>query len=58
LKAGHFCWFINGTICRGETHESWEDKIKICRKCNMFLFDKAARSERKPQRRLVRPDGK
>ncbi|MBI5582429.1 MAG: helix-turn-helix domain-containing protein [Deltaproteobacteria bacterium] len=36
LKAGHFCWFINGTICEGETHANWGEKIKICRKCGMF----------------------
>jgi DNA-binding XRE family transcriptional regulator len=36
LKAGNFCWFINGTICEGEIHDNWEDKIKVCRKCPMF----------------------
>ena len=36
LKAGRFCWFINGTICEGETHDNWGEKIKICRKCDIF----------------------
>jgi DNA-binding XRE family transcriptional regulator len=36
LKAGRFCWFINGTICEGQTHDNWEEKIKICRQCEMF----------------------
>ena len=36
LKAGNFCWFINGTICEGEPHANWAEKIKICQKCRMF----------------------
>ena len=36
LRAGHLCWFINGTICYGEVQESWQRKIKICRQCNVF----------------------
>ncbi len=33
FRSGQFCWFINGTICKGTTQNSWEEKIKICRKC-------------------------
>lgn len=40
LKAGHLCWFINGTICEGVSHTSWEKKINICKKCEMFQFAK------------------
>jgi len=36
FRAGHLCWFINGTICHGEIQESWQKKIKICRQCVMF----------------------
>lgn len=36
FKAGHFCWFINGTFCQGRLEESWEKKIKICRDCKVF----------------------
>jgi DNA-binding XRE family transcriptional regulator len=36
LKAGHLCWFINGTICEGVPHKNWEEKIQICRTCEMF----------------------
>ena len=37
FKAGHLCWFINGTICRGEAHLTWRDKMRICRSCKVFL---------------------
>ena len=36
FKAGGFCWFINGTICEGEPREDWEEKMKICRSCEVF----------------------
>ncbi len=36
LKAGHLCWFINGTFCQGEVHKSWEKKIQLCRECEVY----------------------
>ena len=36
FKAGHLCWFINGTFCQGKTKESWREKIKICKQCKVF----------------------
>ena len=33
FKAGHLCWFINGTICHGKPQHGWGDKMKLCRKC-------------------------
>jgi len=36
FRAGRLCWFINGTMCGCTTHKSWEDKIRICRKCEAF----------------------
>jgi len=35
-QAGHLCWFINGTFCRGECQDNWERKIEICRECAVF----------------------
>ncbi|MBW1691542.1 MAG: transcriptional regulator [Deltaproteobacteria bacterium] len=32
----NLCWFINGTLCRGEPQASWEEKMKKCRKCGVF----------------------
>ena len=37
LQAGHLCWFINGTICEGTVQESWQEKMKICRQCAVFV---------------------
>jgi len=36
FQAGHLCWFINGTICQGEAQGSWQKKMKVCRKCQVF----------------------
>ena len=36
FKAGHFCWFINGTFCRGKIQKNWHDKIDLCRKCKVY----------------------
>jgi DNA-binding XRE family transcriptional regulator len=36
FRAGHLCWFINGTICYGEIQESWRKKMKICQQCSVF----------------------
>ncbi len=36
FDAGNLCWFINGTICEGTTQKSWEEKMKICRDCEVY----------------------
>ena len=36
FKAGHFCWCISGTICQGKVQKSWQKKMKICRRCEVF----------------------
>ena len=36
FKAGNLCWFINGTICEGSVQKNWEEKMKICRSCEVF----------------------
>jgi hypothetical protein len=36
FKSGDLCWFINGTVCNGEAHSSWNAKMKICRTCEVF----------------------
>ena len=35
-RCGTLCWFINGTICKCTAEESWEDKMQICRNCEVF----------------------
>jgi hypothetical protein len=41
FRAGNICWFFNGTLCQGSTPKSWEQKMKICRSCEVFrsVFD-------------------
>lgn len=36
FRAGHLCWFINGTICQGGIQQSWRKKMEICRRCVVF----------------------
>ncbi|NOX32219.1 MAG: helix-turn-helix transcriptional regulator [Deltaproteobacteria bacterium] len=36
FKSGDLCWFINGTNCSGEAHNSWENKMEECRNCKVF----------------------
>jgi hypothetical protein len=36
FRAGGFCWFINGTTCRGKVRKNWADKMRICRDCQVY----------------------
>lgn len=36
FDAGNLCWFINGTICGGAPHKTWEQKMVKCRTCKVF----------------------
>ncbi|NIQ37981.1 MAG: transcriptional regulator [Proteobacteria bacterium] len=36
FDSGDFCWFINGTVCQGEAQGSWDEKMIICRSCDVF----------------------
>ena len=33
FDSGDLCWFVNGTICQGEPHSSWKEKIVHCLRC-------------------------
>lgn len=35
-RLGHLCWFINGTLCRGSVQRTWQKKMLLCRKCEIF----------------------
>ena len=41
FQSGKLCWFITGTTCEGETRLNWEEKMTICRSCDIFksIFD-------------------
>lgn len=36
FQAGDLCWFINGTKCSGQNHNSWENKMEECKTCKVF----------------------
>jgi len=36
FKAGNLCWFINGTICEGVVHTNWEQKMEVCKLCEVW----------------------
>lgn len=36
FQVGQLCWFVSGTICHGEEQGSWQNKIRICRQCEVF----------------------
>ena len=36
FQAGNLCWFINGTICDGTVHKTWQEKMRVCRNCDVF----------------------
>lgn len=36
MQAGQLCWFVNGTVCEGRAQESWEEKMRLCRQCEVF----------------------
>jgi hypothetical protein len=38
FAAGDFCWLINGTICGGSVQKDWNEKMKICRRCEVFSY--------------------
>jgi DNA-binding XRE family transcriptional regulator len=36
FDAGNLCWCISGTLCHGSVQTSWQKKMEICRKCEVF----------------------
>jgi hypothetical protein len=36
FRAGDLCWFINGTICECYAQGSWQNKMDICRSCEVL----------------------
>lgn len=36
FQCGALCWFINGTICQCSEMENWEEKMDVCRKCEVL----------------------
>jgi hypothetical protein len=36
FRSGNLCWFICGTLCDNEIQETWDDKMKLCRTCEVL----------------------
>jgi hypothetical protein len=36
VRAGHLCWFLNGTLCQGKFQETWDKKMRLCERCEVF----------------------
>ncbi len=36
FEAGKLCWFINGTVCDGTAKKNWQEKMAMCRYCEVF----------------------
>ena len=36
FQAGRLCWFINGTICECKVQKNWQEKMAICRSCEVL----------------------
>jgi DNA-binding XRE family transcriptional regulator len=36
FQSGDLCWFVNGTNCCGDNCKDWNEKIKICRSCEVL----------------------
>jgi DNA-binding XRE family transcriptional regulator len=36
FRSGDLCWFINGTVCDGNVHKDWRQKMTVCRSCEVF----------------------
>ncbi len=58
FNLGHLCWFVNGTICRGEIQGSWPQKMKVCRTCEVFAQTVKAGNLEEEGRPRVRRAGK
>ncbi len=36
FDAGRLCWFITGTSCNSTTHSNWQEKLSICKQCEVM----------------------
>jgi len=36
FNSGKLCWFVNGNLCHGEVCKDWEEKVKLCRSCEVL----------------------
>jgi DNA-binding XRE family transcriptional regulator len=36
FNLGQLCWFVSGTMCRGQAQGNWQKKMNTCRECEVF----------------------
>ncbi len=36
FDSGEFCWFLCGTLCDNATHQNWQEKITVCKDCEVM----------------------
>jgi hypothetical protein len=36
FKSGTLCWFVNGTLCSGIPRKNWNEKMALCRNCEVL----------------------
>jgi len=36
FDSGEFCWFLSGTLCDNAEHQTWKEKITVCRDCEVM----------------------
>ena len=53
FKAGHLGWFINGAFCKGNSSDSCEQKMQLCRQCEVFRLILRTIWDHKPIAHLV-----
>ncbi len=35
-RQGHLCWFLTGTMCKGQRQKSWSHKLRLCLDCRFM----------------------
>lgn len=36
FRTGNLCWYLGGTICSGDAFRDWDEKMNLCRTCDVF----------------------
>lgn len=52
FDSGDLCWFICGTYCEGQIQKDWNQKMRICRSCQIVknILDSLDRQIKEPAR--------
>ncbi len=36
FRSGTLCWFINGTLCQCSAQRNWQEKMMVCKQCEIL----------------------